>query len=51
MNDDRKNAETIPADSERHPAGCPDPDWCRGNRCCYWRCVHDGDEDWSEDEL
>lgn len=28
----------IPADRERRPRGCPDADWCRGNRCCYWRC-------------
>lgn len=28
----------IPADKERHPDGCPDAEWCRGNRLCYWDC-------------
>lgn len=28
----------IPADAQMHPAGCPDADWCRGNRACYWDC-------------
>lgn len=28
----------IPADTIRHPSGCPDPDWCVGNRVCYWDC-------------
>jgi hypothetical protein len=28
----------IPADDRRDPPGCPDPDWCRGNRLCYWHC-------------
>jgi hypothetical protein len=32
----------IPADRTRYPGGCPDPDWCRGNRACYWHC--NGDE-------
>ena len=31
----------------RHPPGCPDGDWCRGNRVCYWRCAYT-DEDWEE---
>lgn len=34
----------IPADAMRHPPGCPDPDWCAGNRSCYWRCTDHGDE-------
>lgn len=34
----------IPADSRRYPVGCPDPDWCRGNRLCYWDCTADPDE-------
>lgn len=21
-----------------HPPGCPDADWCAGNRVCYWDC-------------
>ena len=29
---------TIPADQRRYPSGCPDSDWCRGNRVCYWEC-------------
>lgn len=34
----------IPADRRRYPPDCPDPDWCRGNRSCYWRCnADDGD--------
>jgi hypothetical protein len=28
----------IPADVHMHPAGCPDADWCRDNRFCYWHC-------------
>lgn len=32
----------IPADRQRHPSGCPDPDWCSGNRICYWNCRNDG---------
>lgn len=28
----------IPADEQRYPPGCPDPDWCAGNRVCYWDC-------------
>jgi len=35
----------VPADGTRYPTGCPDPDWCRGNRVCYWRCQADPDED------
>lgn len=31
-----------PADEQRYPPGCPDPDWCRGNGC-YWDCKYDGD--------
>lgn len=30
---------TIPADKRRYPPGCPDPDWCRGNRACWWDCT------------
>jgi len=26
------------AATRRHPPGCPDPDWCRGNRECRWDC-------------
>ncbi len=33
----------IPADHRRHPPGCPDPDWCRGNRECYWTCIDEGE--------
>lgn len=33
----------IPADRRRYPPDCPDPDWCRGNRSCYWRCQDDGE--------
>ncbi len=32
----------IPADAERHPGGCPDPEYCRGNRRCNWLCVDAG---------
>ena len=28
----------IPAATHLHPPGCPDPDWCRGNRECRWDC-------------
>ncbi len=28
----------VPALEQRHPPGCPDPDWCAGNNVCYWRC-------------
>jgi len=38
----------IPADAERYPFGCPDADWCRGNRCCYWDCKADPDADLGE---
>jgi hypothetical protein len=31
-------AARIPADERRHPPGCPDADWCRGNRACWWDC-------------
>ena len=31
-------APRIPADERRHPPGCPDADWCRGNRACWWDC-------------
>lgn len=36
----------IPAGDRRYPAGCPDPDWCRGNRSCYWDCrdYHEAEE-------
>jgi hypothetical protein len=34
----------IPADERRYPPGCPDGDWCRGNRICYWNCRDDGHE-------
>ena len=27
----------------RHPPGCPDSDWCRGNGVCYWDCQADPD--------
>jgi hypothetical protein len=33
-----------PALEQRHPPGCPDPDWCRGNGC-YWDCLADPDAD------
>lgn len=33
----------IPADIMRHPWGCPDPEWCRGKRACYWACEHGDD--------
>lgn len=39
----REARAVIPADTKRHPSGCPDADWCRGNRCCYWDC--EGAED------
>ena len=35
---------SIPADEVCRPFGCPDADWCRGNRLCYWNCKDDGDE-------
>ena len=38
-------APSIPADTQRYPFGCPDPEWCRGNRCCYWDCKAEPDED------
>ena len=38
-------ATSIPADTQRYPFGCPDPEWCRGNRCCYWECTAEPDED------
>jgi hypothetical protein len=28
----------IPAMASRHPPGCPDPDFCRGNGICHWDC-------------
>lgn len=34
----RENPPQIPDDKVRHPAGCSDPDWCRGNRTCWWDC-------------
>jgi hypothetical protein len=36
----------IPADEFMYPGGCPDPDWCRGNRSCFWQCKGDGEEPW-----
>jgi hypothetical protein len=38
------NGTGIPADAEMYPPGCPDAEWCRGNRCCYWRC-----NDWRDE--
>jgi hypothetical protein len=35
-----------PADLQRYPPGCPDPDWCSGNRVCYWACETAGWEEW-----
>lgn len=35
----------IPADASMYPPGCPDPEWCRGNRACYWNCHGDPDAD------
>lgn len=35
----------VPADAKMHPPGCPDADWCRGNRTCFWGCRHDGHDD------
>lgn len=32
------SARRIPADDRRYPPGCPDGDWCRGNRMCFWDC-------------
>lgn len=37
-------AAAIPADEQRHPFGCPDAEWCRGNRLCYWHCNADPDD-------
>lgn len=37
-------AADIPADKQRHPFGCPDPEWCRGNRLCYWHCNAEPDD-------
>ena len=34
----------VPALTQRHPPGCPDADWCRGNNVCYWSCKDDGCE-------
>jgi hypothetical protein len=49
---DAERAETarqrIPANRMRHPPGCPDADWCRGNGVCYWDCAetrHDPADD------
>lgn len=42
--DSRLIIDDIPADKQAHPAGCPDAQWCRNNRLCYWGCKNDGDE-------
>lgn len=34
----------IPADTQMYPPGCPDAEFCRGNRCCNWGCKDDGEE-------
>lgn len=36
---------SIPADQQRYPPRCPDPDWCRGSKLCYWHCVARPDDD------
>lgn len=41
--DDLRAQSAIPADQRRYPAGCPDPDWCRGNRACHWNCKETDD--------
>ena len=28
----------LPANVNRYPPRCPDPDWCRCNHVCYWDC-------------
>lgn len=38
-----RRSPKIPADEQRYPYGCPDPEWCRGNRLCYWKCQADPD--------
>ena len=38
---DARVTKIIPADTQRYPSGCPDPDWCRGNRACWWGCRDD----------
>ena len=35
------SAPPLPYQRWRHPPGCPDGDWCRGNGVCYWDC-HEG---------
>lgn len=35
----------IPADAQMHPPGCPDAEYCRGNRCCNWNCKAGPDDD------
>lgn len=32
-----------PSLEQRHPPGCPDAEWCRGNGC-WWKCWCAGDE-------
>jgi hypothetical protein len=29
----------VPADTQRYPRGCRDPEWCRFNRFCCWDCL------------
>jgi hypothetical protein len=52
--DDREEAERlrhrVPALEQRHPPGCPDPDWCAGNAVCYWGCTRGPYDDLCEDE-
>ena len=38
---DARVPKIIPADTQRYPSGCTDPDWCRGNRACWWGCRDD----------
>jgi hypothetical protein len=40
----QSQAPVVPKPYERwkHPPGCPDGDWCRGNGVCYWDCQADG---------
>ncbi len=42
---DTKTAILPPYQRWRHPPGCPDVDWCYGNKVCYWHCqAHECDQ-------
>jgi hypothetical protein len=33
----------VPAQEQRYPPLCPDPDYCVGNNMCFWDCEADPD--------